>query len=102
MAVTASTLRVSPAIAAVQHPQRGVRAVAVVRGGCASSSGAPVASASLTAKRGMMAGSAAAYLARESRTMLALRAPAQRRTSVVRVEPSSRRSARWTTLLYEY
>jgi hypothetical protein len=84
MAVTASNLRATPAIAAVHHAPRACRAAAVVRGGCASSSGAPAQSSAKLSARRAVAGGAAAHLARESRLSLALRAPARGRTSVVR------------------
>jgi hypothetical protein len=93
MAVTVSTLCcVSPAIAGTQcTPPRGVRAAAAAcRGGRASVSGAAASFATLGARRAV-AGGAASSLARDSRVTLALRAPKQRRTSVVRPEPEPRR-----------
>jgi hypothetical protein len=93
MAVTVSTLCcVSPAIAGTQcTPPRGVRAAAAAcRGGRASVSGAAASFATLGARRAV-AGGAASSLARDSRVTLALRAPKQRRTSVVRPETEPRR-----------
>ena len=94
MAVTASNLRVTPAIAAMQRAPRTCRAAAVVRGGCASSSGAPAHSSAKLSARRAVAGGAAAHLARESRLSLALRAPARARTSVVRSAHASVSSPR--------
>ena len=94
MAVTASNLRVTPAIAAMQRAPRACRAAAVVRGGCASSSGAPAQSSAKLSARRAVAGGAAARLARESRLSLALRAPARARTSVVRSAHASVSSPR--------